>query len=133
MGRHQSVSAEHVRKDEAISVEPARILRIERHELVEENMSSGGLMWSVCCSEVGFSCANAPYQSHWGTRMARIALEGRIDGEEPDGVDGELVNLIVSHICGVVWGFGGVYRTSVNFLSIERISASPPSLAPVVE
>lgn len=56
------------REDEAIAVDPIRVLGVEVHELVEE--------------DVGNRC-----HAHWSTRMPRVGRERGIDGQRPDGVD----------------------------------------------
>ena len=50
----------HSRENKSIPIEPVRILRVEPHELVEEN---------VCCRG----------QAHWGARMTRIGFNGGIN------------------------------------------------------
>ena len=49
----------HIRKDEAISVRPFWVLRVEVHELIEEDMRC----WC---------------KTHWRTRMAGVGFEGSI-------------------------------------------------------
>ena len=51
------------REHKAISVDPTRVLRIESHELVEEDMCN----WR---------------HAHRGARMARVRFEGGIDLDE---------------------------------------------------
>lgn len=120
-----------LRKNESVTVDPARVLWVEPHELVEQDVRDWG-------------------HTHGRTRVAGVGLEGRIDlyrepsqpielfamlccdvwmvfgllidrsfgrsgglasgetgaratyGEAPNGVDRELVNFTVSHVCGGV-------------------------------
>lgn len=67
-----------VRENKTIPVSPVGVLGVEAHELVEEDVGNGG-------------------HAHRGTGVARVGLEGGIDREGTDGVDGQLVNFGVRH------------------------------------
>lgn len=71
-----------IRENKTIPVSPVGVLGVEVHELVEEDVGDGG-------------------HAHRGTGVAGVGLEGGIDREGTDGVDGQLVNLGVRHDGGL--------------------------------
>ena len=62
LARRSDLGGCDLREDESISVEPVRVLWVEGHEFVEENMSNGG-------------------HAHGRTRVAGVGLESGIDLE----------------------------------------------------
>jgi hypothetical protein len=58
----ETVSAlvEHLRENETVAVQPLRVLGVERHELVEQNVGNRG-------------------HAHRGTRVTGVRLRGSID------------------------------------------------------
>src|ERR1700710_1511472 len=82
-----------VGEDEAVAVDPFGVGRIVLHELVIEQVGDGG---------AGEGRAG----------MAGVGLLNSVDGEEAEGVDGELVELVLSVLLRIAHSFPYLFEAS---------------------